>query len=64
MPNQLENRIKELCAKAIELPDSSPELNEVIKELQAVLHQHTSGIRKMAADGLGSPSDRRPSKRE
>ena len=44
MPDQLENRIKELCAKAIELPDSSPALNEVIKELQAVLHQHLLGL--------------------
>jgi hypothetical protein len=64
MPNHLENRIKELCAKAIELPDSSPELSEVIKELQAVLHEHTSGLRKMAVDRLTSPSDRRPSKKD
>jgi hypothetical protein len=30
MSHRLEDRIKELCAKAITLPDSSPELNKVL----------------------------------
>jgi uncharacterized coiled-coil protein SlyX len=64
MPLGLENRIKELCAKALELPDSSPELNEVIKELQTVLRQHIEGLRKMVANGLASPLDGRPSKQD
>ena|ERR1700692_2458598 len=64
MPHRLENRIKELCAKALDLPDHSPQLNDVIKELQAVLHEHTIRLRKMAAERLTSASDRRSSKRE
>ena len=48
MSQRLENRIKELCAKALTLP-ASPELNEVLKQLQEALHEHTSRLRRMVA---------------
>jgi uncharacterized coiled-coil protein SlyX len=58
MSHRLEDRIKELCAKAITLPDSSPELNKVLKELQTALHEHTQRLRKMVAH-FPVPPDRR-----
>lgn len=44
---QLTDRIRELCAKAIALPDST-ELNDVLKELNAALSEHTRRLRNMA----------------
>jgi hypothetical protein len=37
MFRRLEDRIKQLCAKALSTPES-PELNEVLKQLQDALH--------------------------
>jgi hypothetical protein len=48
MSQRLEDRIKELCAKALTLP-ASPELNEVLKQLQEALHEHTRRLREMVA---------------
>ena len=48
MSQRLEDRIKELCAKALALP-ASPELNEVLKQLQEALHEHTRRLREMVA---------------
>jgi hypothetical protein len=48
-------RIKELCARAVALPDSSPELKEVIQELQMVLREQTAGLRAMVAEGIMRP---------
>jgi hypothetical protein len=52
MPQHHEARIKQLCAQAIHLPDSSPELKKVIAELQAVLREQTAGMRALAAEGI------------
>ena len=46
MPQQLEDRIKDLCAKAVETP-ASPQLNEILMQLQASLSEHTQRMRKM-----------------
>lgn len=54
MPHHHEARIKQLCAQAIQLPDSSPELKKVIAELQAVLREQTAGMRALAAEGIMS----------
>jgi hypothetical protein len=54
MSIQTETRIKELCARAVQLPDSSPELKGVILELQTVLREQTAGIRALAAEGIMS----------
>ena len=48
MPRRLEDRIKDLCVKAIANPDS-PELNDIFKELQDALYEHNERIRKQAA---------------
>jgi hypothetical protein len=47
MSRRLEDRIKELCARAVSTPES-PELNQVLKDLQAALHEHTQRLRKTA----------------
>ena len=47
MFQRLEDRIKQLCAKALSTPES-PELNEVLKQLQDALHEHTNRLRDMA----------------
>ena len=46
MFQRLEDRIKQLCAKALSTPES-PELNEVLKQLQDALHEHTNRLRDM-----------------
>ena len=48
MFQRLEDRIKQLCAKALSTPES-PELNEVLKQLQDALHEHTDRLRDMVA---------------
>ena len=48
MPRRLEDRIKDLCVKAIASPDPS-EFNDIFKELQNALHEHNERIRKLAA---------------
>jgi hypothetical protein len=57
MPRRLDDRIKELCAKAVATPPS-PELEEILRELQKALHEHTERLRKMVAQYPVSP-DRR-----
>jgi len=49
MPRRLEDRIKDLCAKAIASPDSR-ESNDIFKELEDALHEHNERIRKLAAN--------------
>jgi hypothetical protein len=58
MSPRLEDRIKELCAKAVVTPES-PELNAILKELQATLAEHAGRLRKMVFDGLPVHSERR-----
>jgi hypothetical protein len=48
MPSRrLEDRIRELCAKAVAAPES--DLEPVIGELKVALHEHTERLRKLAA---------------
>lgn len=44
---RLEDRIRDLCAKAVAA--GSGELNPILSELQAALHEHTQRLRRMAA---------------
>ena len=46
----LENRIRELCQKAI--AGETEDFNAVLAELQAALSEHTEGIRKLALEKL------------
>jgi hypothetical protein len=45
-----EDRVKELCARAVSAVPS--ELDSIIQELKAALHEHTERLRKLAADKL------------
>ena len=51
MPRRLEDRIKDLCVKAIASPDSR-ESNDIFKELEDALHEHNERIRKLAASPI------------
>ena len=51
MPRRLEDRIKDLCVKAIAAPDSH-ESNDIFKELQDALQKHNERIRKLAASPI------------
>jgi hypothetical protein len=46
-PRRLEDRIRQLCAKAVAAPES--DLEPVITELKVALHEHTERLRKLAA---------------
>jgi hypothetical protein len=46
---RLEDRIKELCAKATATPES-PDLNEIFQQLKAALSEHTQRTRKGLAE--------------
>ena len=46
----LEDRIRELCQKAIDT--DTEDFNAVLAELQAALSKHTEGLRKMALEKL------------
>ncbi|MCU1298397.1 MAG: hypothetical protein JWO91_2675 [Acidobacteriaceae bacterium] len=46
MPPRLEDRIQELCAKALALRDGDPELAPTLKELAAALKEHIHRIRE------------------
>jgi hypothetical protein len=58
MSQRLEDRIKDLCAKAVATPES-PELNAILKDLQAALAEHAGRLRKMVFDGLPVHPERR-----
>ena len=51
MRRRLEDRIRELCGKAVSAPDD--ELGPIIKELQAALREHNERLRQLAAQKLG-----------
>lgn len=55
MPSPLfpQERIRELCAKALRASD--PESQEVLRELRKLLHEHSETLRKLAAEKLGNP---------
>ena len=48
----LEDRVHELCKKALAAKDSA-ELNPILVELRALLHEHILEIRAMAAEQFG-----------
>ena len=52
-PLFLQERIRELCAKALRASD--PECQEVLRELKKLLHEHSETFRKLAAEKLGNP---------
>jgi hypothetical protein len=49
-PRRLNDRIRDLCAKAITAEDN--DLDAILSTLQLELHEHTSRIRKLAARKL------------
>jgi hypothetical protein len=51
-PLFLQERIRELCAKALRVSD--PECEEVLRELRHLLHEHSEALRKLAAEKLGN----------
>ena len=51
-PLLLQERIRELCAKALRASD--PECQEVLRELRKLLHEHSETLRTLAAEKLGS----------
>ena len=52
MPSRrLEDRIRELCAKAVSAPDSA-DLNEVMQQLREALREHANRLRQLAARNL------------
>jgi len=46
---RLDDRIRELCAKAI-ITEDAGELRQVLRELRAAIHEHTTRLRKLAAN--------------
>ena len=52
MPSRrLEDRIRELCAKAVAAPDSA-DFNEVMQQLRESLREHANRLRQLAARKL------------
>ena len=49
---RLEDRIHELCAKALIAPAS--ELGTIVSALKAALHEHTERLRKLAVRELAN----------
>jgi hypothetical protein len=54
---RLEDRIRELCAKAVATPESR-DLNEITQQLKTALHEHAQRVRKRLLK-FPIPSDRR-----
>ena len=48
--DDIEDRIRELCAKAISAPESESE--SVLTELKSLIHDHVTRARDLAADGF------------
>ena len=59
MQRRLEDEIRELCSQAIATRDS-PELQRILKQLRAAIHEHTRRIRKVAASYPYLAERRRP----
>lgn len=47
MLRRLDDKIRELCAKAVATQDSS-ELHDILQQLRASLHEHVRRLRKSA----------------
>lgn len=54
---RLEDRIRELCARAVAMPES-PELDEIFRQLRAALHEHTERLRSLATKAPMPPERR------
>jgi hypothetical protein len=54
----IEDRIRELCAKAAAA--DGDEVHEILSELNAALRQHTDFLRKITAKTLNLPPRKRP----
>ncbi len=61
MMQRLDERILELCRKAVATP-ASPELEEILEELRQALHEHVERLRKMVAHYPTRPERRKPKK--
>jgi hypothetical protein len=61
MSQRLDDRIKELCAKAV-APPESPELEEILQALQDALREHSERLRKTLAQYPTRPERRVPPK--
>ena len=49
MPSpRLEDRIRELCAKAVASDDADADFPTVVAELRAAMHEHIENLRKNA----------------
>jgi hypothetical protein len=53
----LDDRIRELCANAVAIPESA-ELTVEIERLKNALHEHADNMRSMAANRAESPQRR------
>jgi len=51
---RLEDRIRELCTKAVDTPDPA-ELNVVMQQLREALREHAKRLRLLAAAKLRQP---------
>jgi hypothetical protein len=49
MLRRLEDRIRNLCAKAV-VSEDTPELQEVLEQLRAALHEHNVRLRKLPTE--------------
>ena len=58
---RLEDRIRSLCAKAVAA--GSSELNPILSDLKAALHEHTERLRTMAAEWTRRPPREFPPER-
>jgi hypothetical protein len=59
---RLDDRIKDLCAKAVATPPST-ELEGILRQLKDALHEHTEHLRKMAAN-YRTGTERRSKKKD
>jgi hypothetical protein len=59
MSRRLEDRIRELCARAVVTTDLN-ELDAILKQLRPALREHIELLRKLAAERLVPPQVRSP----
>ena len=59
MSRRLEDRIRELCTRAVVTSDLD-ELDTILKQLRPALRQHIDLLRRLAAERLVPPQRRNP----
>jgi len=57
MLRRLEDRIRELCAKAVATKDFG-EFHKALEQLRAAMHEHTQRLRKSAVNAPDRPERR------